>query len=111
MDLRDQILEKIIQRAAVAFKKSPSELSADTKFVEDLKAKSVNYVQIITVIMDEFDVEYPFHGVQKKEDPRRSSPVRGRPVRGLERSAKVIPVSTSFRTFKNRSYRTYKTYS
>jgi len=67
MDLRDQILEKIIQRAAVAFKKSPSELSADTKFVEDLKAKSVNYVQIITVIMDEFDVEIPFMEFRRKK--------------------------------------------
>jgi acyl carrier protein len=67
MELKDQILEKIIQRAAIAFKKSPSELSADTKFVEDLKAKSVNYVQIITVIMDEFDVEIPFMEFRRKK--------------------------------------------
>jgi acyl carrier protein len=67
MDLKDQILEKMIQRAAVLFKKEPSELSADTRFVEDLKAKSVNYVQIITVIMDEFDVEIPFMDFRRKK--------------------------------------------
>jgi len=67
MELKEQILEKIIQRAAELFKKNPSELSANTKFVEDLKAKSVNYVQIITVVMDEFDVEIPFMEFRRKK--------------------------------------------
>jgi acyl carrier protein len=67
MDLKERILEKMIERAAVLFKRSPSELSADTKFVEDLKAKSVNYVQIITVVMDEFDVEIPFMEFRRKK--------------------------------------------
>jgi len=52
MELRDEVLEKIIQRAAVLFKKDPGELSPDTKWVEDLKAKSVNYVQVIAVLED-----------------------------------------------------------
>lgn len=67
MELRDQILEKIIQRASELFKKSPSALSGNTKFVEDLRAKSVNYVQIITVLMDEFDVEIPFMDFRRKK--------------------------------------------
>jgi len=67
MELKEQILEKMIQRAAELFKKNPSELSANTKFVEDLKAKSVNYVQIITVIMDELDVEIPFMEFRRKK--------------------------------------------
>jgi acyl carrier protein len=67
MALKDEILEKMIERAAVLFKKDPSELSADTRFVEDLKAKSVNYVQIITVIMDEFEVEIPFMDFRRKK--------------------------------------------
>jgi acyl carrier protein len=67
MELKDQILQKMIERAATIFRKEPGELSSDTKFVDDLKAKSVNYVQIITIVMDEFDVEIPFMEFRRKK--------------------------------------------
>jgi acyl carrier protein len=60
MALRDDVLEKIIQRAAEVFKKDPAELSAETSFETDLKAKSVNYVQVIAVLEDAFDVQINF---------------------------------------------------
>ncbi|MBN1103092.1 MAG: acyl carrier protein [Deltaproteobacteria bacterium] len=65
--MREEILEKIIQRTAEIFKKNPSELSADTDFVADLKAKSVNLVQIIAVLEDAFDVEIPFMQFRRKK--------------------------------------------
>jgi len=67
MGLRDEILEKIIQRAAVVFKKDPGELSADSTFVEDLKAKSVNYVQIIAILEDAYDVQINFMQFRRKK--------------------------------------------
>jgi acyl carrier protein len=67
MELRDQILEKIIQRAAEVFKKDPGELSADTNFVVDLKAKSVNFVQIIAILEDAFDVSINFMEFRRKK--------------------------------------------
>lgn len=67
MELKDQLLEALIQRTAVVFKKDPAELSAQTDFAADLKAKSVNLVQIITVIGDEFDVEIPFMEFRRKK--------------------------------------------
>ena len=67
MELRDQILEKIIQRAAEVFKKDPGELSADTNFVVDLKAKSVNLVQIIAILEDAFDVSINFMEFRRKK--------------------------------------------
>jgi acyl carrier protein len=67
MELRDEILEKIIERASELFQKDPSELSEDTQFVEDLKAKSVNYVQIITVLEDEFDTEINFMAFRRNK--------------------------------------------
>jgi acyl carrier protein len=67
MGLKDEILEKMIQRASEIFKKDLSELGAETKFVEDLKAKSVNYVQIITIVGDAFDVEIPFMEFRRKK--------------------------------------------
>ena len=67
MGLREEVLEKIIKRAAEVFKKDPSELSADTNFVVDLKAKSVNYVQVIAILEDAFDVQINFMEFRRKK--------------------------------------------
>jgi acyl carrier protein len=67
MELKEEILEKIIKRAAELFKKDPGELTADTNFAEDLKIKSANYVQIIAVLEDAFDVEIPFMEFRRKK--------------------------------------------
>jgi acyl carrier protein len=67
MGLRDEILEKIIQRAAEVFKKDPGELSADTRFIENLKAKSVNFVQIIAILEDAFDVQINLMEFRRKK--------------------------------------------
>ena len=67
MALKDEILEKIIERTAQVFKKDPGELSADTRFVEDLKAKSVNYVQITAILEDAFDVQINFMQFRRKK--------------------------------------------
>lgn len=67
MELREEILAKMIQRTAEVLKKDPAELTPDMRFIEDLKAKSVNMVQIITVLEDEFDVEIPYMQIRKKK--------------------------------------------
>jgi acyl carrier protein len=67
MGLKEEVLEKIIQRAAVVFKKDPDELNADIKWVEDLKAKSVNYVQVIAILEDTFDVQINFMEFRRKK--------------------------------------------
>lgn len=67
MGLREEIMEKLIQRTAEVFKKDPSEITPDTRFVEDLKAKSVNIVQIIAVLEDTFDVQINFMEFRRKK--------------------------------------------
>jgi len=67
MGLKEEILEKIIQRAAEIFKKDPSELNAGTRFEEDLKAKSVNLVQIIAVLEDIYDVQIAFMQFRRRK--------------------------------------------
>ena len=67
MEPQEEILERMIQRAAQVFKKDPAELNAKTDFVADLKAKSVNLVQIITVLGDEYDLEIPFMEFKRKK--------------------------------------------
>ena len=67
MELRDEILEMIIEKAAQIFKKDPAELNENVHFINDLKAKSVNMVQIITMLEAEFDVQVNFMQVKRKE--------------------------------------------
>jgi acyl carrier protein len=65
--LKEEILEKIIKRAAEVFKKNPEELSEATRFAEDLQAKSVNIVQITTVLEVEYDIEIPYMEFRRKK--------------------------------------------
>jgi len=67
MEFKEEVLGHIIQRAAEMFKKDPGELNADTRWVEDLNAKSVNYVQVITILADEYDVEINFMKFRRKK--------------------------------------------
>lgn len=67
MDTREQIKEKLIERAAPLFGKKPEEITEDLKFVDDLKAKSVHYSQITTYLEDEFDVEVPYMDFRRKQ--------------------------------------------
>ena len=64
--MKDEILEKLIQRAAEVFKKDANELNGDTRFKEDLNAKSANIVQVTTFLEDEFDVEIPYMEFKRK---------------------------------------------
>ncbi len=67
MELKDEILEKIIERTAQVFKKEPADLSGDTRFKEDLNAKSVNVVQIITTLEADYDVQVNYMKLRRKE--------------------------------------------
>lgn len=67
MEMQQQILKKMIERASEIFQKDPSELNEGTRFVEDLQAKSVNYVQIIALLEDVFDVEINFMAFRRRK--------------------------------------------
>lgn len=67
MNIRDEILEKIIKRAAEIFKKDPAELGEETKFLDDLQAKSVNFVQIIALLEDDYDTEINFMAFRRNK--------------------------------------------
>jgi acyl carrier protein len=67
MELREEILQKIIKKASTLFGKNPDEMNENTRFVEDLNAKSANYVQIISVLEDEYDVEITFMEFRRKK--------------------------------------------
>ncbi len=60
MSVRDEALEKIIERCVELFGVSEDEISEDTRFIEDLGARSGNVSQMTNFLEDEFDVEISF---------------------------------------------------
>lgn len=66
MELRQEILEKLVTRAAPLFGVSPEKITEDKRFVEDFNAQSVQYSQITTYLEDCFDVEIPYMNFRRK---------------------------------------------
>lgn len=66
MELKDQIIATMAERASSLFNKDVSRFNTETTFGE-LGMKSVNYSQIITYCEDEYDVEIPFMEFRRKK--------------------------------------------
>ena len=65
--MRDQIQEFLLNRVAEVFRVDAATLSLETSFVDDLKAKSANLVQITTALEDEYDVEIRYMEFARKK--------------------------------------------
>ena len=56
MSQKEKVVDLIIERGSRLWGKAASELSADTRFAEDVNAKSVHISQITTFLEDELDI-------------------------------------------------------
>ncbi len=66
MELREEILKVIIKRTAEIMKAEESRLNGESSF-EELGFKSGNYVQVTTVLEDEFEVEIPYMDFKRRK--------------------------------------------
>lgn len=66
MNLRNEIYQKLVERAAPLFGIKPENMAESLRFEEDLQAKSVHYSQITTFLEDIFDVEIPYMTFRRK---------------------------------------------
>lgn len=65
MELRDQVLSKLVEVTAAVMGVDPATITDASAFETDLGAKSGNMTMIITQLEDEFDVEIPYLGVKR----------------------------------------------
>jgi len=65
--IEERIAETTIREVARIFKKDVSDVTRDTRFVEDLQAKSVNIVALVAVLENAFGVEIPFMQARRKK--------------------------------------------
>jgi len=64
--MREEILAKIIERAAPIFGMDPASIHEDTTFAS-CNAKSVHISQITTFLENEYDIEVPFMGFRRQK--------------------------------------------
>ena len=57
----------VFQTVARVFRKDVSMLSRDTRFIEDLKAKSVNIVEIIAELQNGLEIEISMAKLRRKQ--------------------------------------------
>lgn len=60
MESREEVLATLIARVSSVFGKAESELTEDTRFKEDLGAKSTQITQITVYMEDVIDAEVPY---------------------------------------------------
>jgi acyl carrier protein len=67
LKIEDRIAEGVMKAVARIFRKDVSELTLNTRFVEDLHAKSVNIVELIAVLQNEFQIEIPMMKARRQK--------------------------------------------
>ncbi|MCC6983120.1 MAG: acyl carrier protein [Bauldia sp.] len=60
MTVEQTTAERVVAEIARIFKKDASEITRQTRFAEDLGAKSVNIVQLVAVLENNFGIAIPF---------------------------------------------------
>lgn len=66
MSIREEVIEALCKKAATLFGKDPASLGPETRFIEDLQAKSVDMVKFSALLEDVYEVEVPFMEFVKK---------------------------------------------
>jgi acyl carrier protein len=59
--------EKVKEIIADVFGKNRAELMNETRFVQDLRAKSVKIIELIALLEDEFGITIPFAEARKNQ--------------------------------------------
>lgn len=60
------IEDRVKEVVARVFHKDVNQLNRDTRFVQDLYAKSLNIIELIAVLEDEFDIDIPSAEARKR---------------------------------------------
>jgi acyl carrier protein len=67
MKMEERIAEGVMEGISIIFKKNMSELTRETRFLEDLHAKSVNIVALVALLEDKFGVEIPYMQARRRK--------------------------------------------
>ena len=67
MTIKEEVVKALAKKAAFLFHVDESTLNENTRFVEDLGAKSTNIVQFSAMLEDMYDIEVSYMELAKKK--------------------------------------------
>lgn len=67
MKFEEKVSQLVFQTVARIFRKDVGMLSRDTRFIEDLQAKSINIVEIIAELQNELEIEISMAKLRRKQ--------------------------------------------
>ncbi|MBU5362549.1 acyl carrier protein [Enterococcus raffinosus] len=67
MEIKEEVTEMIIDAATKTFNADKSKFNSQTNLEKDFDAKSINFVQIIGELEDEYEVEIDFMAFKNAE--------------------------------------------
>ena len=65
--VRESVAQRVTTEVARIFKRDINAITRDTRFIEDLDAKSISYTQLIAVLDDALDIDIPFMDLRRKK--------------------------------------------
>ena len=60
MTIKEEVVQALAEKAALLFHVDASKLDENTRFTEDLGAKSTNIVQFSAMLEDKYDIEVSY---------------------------------------------------
>ncbi|MCU6760841.1 Acyl carrier protein [uncultured Roseburia sp.] len=67
MTIQEEVCQALAKKCAEIFNVNEADLGPETRFVEDLGAKSTNYVQLSAMLEDMYDLEVPYMEFHRKK--------------------------------------------
>lgn len=67
MTIQEEVIEALANKCAELFNVNAADLGPETRFVDDLGAKSTNYVQLSSMLEDMYDLEVPYMEFHRKQ--------------------------------------------
>lgn len=65
--LEERISERTIKEIARIFKKDESQITRETRFIEDLHVKSLNIVELVAVLENAFEIMIPYAETRRRK--------------------------------------------
>jgi len=67
MSIRDEVIDALSKKSAELFGVPQASLGEETRFKEDLGAKSVDMVKFCALLEDIYEIEVPYMEIMKKK--------------------------------------------
>ena len=66
MTIMEEVTEAVFTNVSKCFKKDIGELNRDTRLIEDLNAKSINFIQVASALEDQFGLTITYMDLRKQ---------------------------------------------